>query len=210
LTSPAHERSRDVSDRDDSPRPRILQRIAAVAVIALLAFVLVTSVLSVVDDAPLFVFSLPLLLVTVFAAWYALTRTGGRRLIGTAVCVAAVLGIFGLAIFGVSNDRFGLLERLACVLLAVALARYALGRGTRELKQRRTPGVQVAAASHGVLIMNLKSGGGKAERFHLADECRKRGIEPVILRQGDDLLQLANDAVDRGADVLGMAGGDGS
>jgi diacylglycerol kinase family enzyme len=58
--------------------------------------------------------------------------------------------------------------------------------------------------------MNLKSGGGKAERFRLAEECRKRGIEPVILEPGDDLLQLAEDAVARGADVIGMAGGDGS
>ena len=58
--------------------------------------------------------------------------------------------------------------------------------------------------------MNLKSGGGKAERFHLADECRRRGIEPVVLQSGDDLLDLARDAIDRGADVIGMAGGDGS
>ena len=58
--------------------------------------------------------------------------------------------------------------------------------------------------------MNLKSGGGKAEKFHLVDECRARGIEPVVLQRGDDLLQLARDAIDRGADVVGMAGGDGS
>jgi len=32
----------------------------------------------------------------------------------------------------------------------------------------------------------------------------------VLLRPGDDLLQLAKDAIARGADVIGMAGGDGS
>ena len=37
-----------------------------------------------------------------------------------------------------------------------------------------------------------------------------RGIETVTLARGDDLEQLARDAVARGADVLGMAGGDGS
>ena len=58
--------------------------------------------------------------------------------------------------------------------------------------------------------MNLKSGGGKAERFELVDECRARGIEPVVLEPGDDLLELARDAIDGGADVIGMAGGDGS
>jgi diacylglycerol kinase family enzyme len=58
--------------------------------------------------------------------------------------------------------------------------------------------------------MNLKSGGGKAERFKLVDLCRDRGIEPIVLHPGDDLRQLAEDAVRRGADLLGMAGGDGS
>src|SRR5689334_23042787 len=51
---------------------------------------------------------------------------------------------------------------------------------------------------------------GKAERFDLAEESRKRGIEPIELRQGDDLEQLVRDAVSRGADALAMAGGDGS
>jgi diacylglycerol kinase family enzyme len=61
-----------------------------------------------------------------------------------------------------------------------------------------------------VLLMNPKSGGGKVERFHLVEECRRRGIEAVVLQKGDDLLQLTEDAVARGADVIGMAGGDGS
>jgi diacylglycerol kinase family enzyme len=61
-----------------------------------------------------------------------------------------------------------------------------------------------------VLLMNPKSGGGKAVKFDLERECRDRGIEPIVLTPGDDLLQLAEDAVERGADVIGMAGGDGS
>jgi diacylglycerol kinase family enzyme len=58
--------------------------------------------------------------------------------------------------------------------------------------------------------MNPKSGGGKVERFNLVEEARRRGIEPVVLAPGDDLLQLAEQAVAGGADVIGMAGGDGS
>jgi diacylglycerol kinase family enzyme len=61
-----------------------------------------------------------------------------------------------------------------------------------------------------VLFYNPLSGGGKAERFHIADEARKRGIEPIELRRGDDLETLVRDAVARGADALAMAGGDGS
>jgi diacylglycerol kinase family enzyme len=58
--------------------------------------------------------------------------------------------------------------------------------------------------------MNPRSGGGKVERFHLVDECRRRGIEPIVLRPGDDLTTLAEQAIAGGADVIGMAGGDGS
>jgi len=61
-----------------------------------------------------------------------------------------------------------------------------------------------------VLVINLRSGGGKAERFDLVREARRRGIEPVVLGPGDDLLALAQDAIERGAQVIGMAGGDGS
>jgi diacylglycerol kinase family enzyme len=63
---------------------------------------------------------------------------------------------------------------------------------------------------HPVLFLNPRSGGGKAERFSLAAEARRRGVEPIELRQADDLLRLARDAVSRGADALAMAGGDGS
>jgi diacylglycerol kinase family enzyme len=73
------------------------------------------------------------------------------------------------------------------------------------------PAVDVAAgASNAVLLMNPRSGGGKATRFGLAERCRDLGVEPVELRPGDDLLQLAETAVERGCDLLGMAGGDGS
>jgi diacylglycerol kinase family enzyme len=75
---------------------------------------------------------------------------------------------------------------------------------------RRAPLTPVAPPRHPVLIFNPKSGGGKAERFKLADEARKRGIEPIELKLGEDLETLVRGAVERGADGLAMAGGDGS
>ena len=61
-----------------------------------------------------------------------------------------------------------------------------------------------------VLFFNPRSGGGKAERFSLAAEARARGIEPIELKPGEDLETLVRGAVERGADGLAMAGGDGS
>jgi diacylglycerol kinase family enzyme len=57
--------------------------------------------------------------------------------------------------------------------------------------------------------MNPKSGGGKVGKFDLANEAKRRGVEPILLEPGDDLLALARDAA-RSATVIGMAGGDGS
>jgi diacylglycerol kinase family enzyme len=53
-------------------------------------------------------------------------------------------------------------------------------------------------------------GNGAAGRVSLAERARALGIEPLILSPDRDLAELAASAVERGADVLGMAGGDGS
>jgi diacylglycerol kinase family enzyme len=61
-----------------------------------------------------------------------------------------------------------------------------------------------------VLFVNPRSGGGKAERAALAERARERGIDAVLLNQGADLESLVGEALARGADALGVAGGDGS
>lgn len=65
-------------------------------------------------------------------------------------------------------------------------------------------------ARRGVLFLNPKSGDGKAEKLQLARRAREQGIEVRVLQSDNDLERLARDAVERGADVLGMGGGDGS
>jgi diacylglycerol kinase family enzyme len=57
--------------------------------------------------------------------------------------------------------------------------------------------------------MNPRSGGGKVEKFDLEVEARRRGVTPVVLGPDDDLRELAERAAGH-ADVIGMAGGDGS
>jgi diacylglycerol kinase family enzyme len=61
-----------------------------------------------------------------------------------------------------------------------------------------------------VLFLNPRSGGGKATRASLAERARERGIDAIVLRPEDDLAVLVDHAVARGADALGVAGGDGS
>jgi diacylglycerol kinase family enzyme len=61
-----------------------------------------------------------------------------------------------------------------------------------------------------VLLINPRSGGGRAARAALADHAREQGIEAVVLTPEQSLATLVRDAVASGADALGMAGGDGS
>jgi diacylglycerol kinase family enzyme len=191
-------------------KPSVARRLAAIGTIVLGALVVVATFVAVVGDIPRLVAQLVFLAAAALAAWYALTRVGGRRAIAVLIVLAALTGFVIVGVAREGGGPLSLVVRLVPLLLAVALARFALGHSVRALKESETPGVPVGPATHGVLIMNLKSGGGKAERFHLVDECRKRGIEPVVLQPGDDMLDLARRAVDGGADVIGMAGGDGS
>src|SRR6266705_3289842 len=46
-----------------------------------------------------------------------------------------------------------------------------------------------------VLIVNPRSGDGKAARYNLAAQCRARGIEPIVFEPGDDGSQAAVAAV---------------
>ncbi len=191
-------------------KPAVKRRLAALAAIALFLGVLVATVLVVLDRPLEVLVQVVLLLVAFLAVWNALTRKGAARGVWIVVAVVAAVVVVAIQVAGGEGHLLSLLVRLALLGVALLLARYALARDVRSLKQSETPGEPVPAARQGVLIMNLKSGGGKAEKFRLVDECRARGIEPVVLQRGDDLLQLARDAIDGGADVVGMAGGDGS
>ncbi|MBV9410443.1 MAG: NAD(+)/NADH kinase [Acidimicrobiia bacterium] len=185
------------------------QRVAAAVSLVSVAGAVALAVIGAVGSWQGVLVTLAGLLLVVVAGWYAVSRRGAVR---SAALVAAVVGVAlfvtGFFITDLSAPRIAATVVLAA--LSVGMGRVALSRSPQALlalARSRTP---AAPAQRPVLIMNLKSGGGKAERFHLEDECRARGIEPIVLRPGDDLLQLAEDAIGRGADVIGMAGGDGS
>lgn len=190
--------------------PAATQRLAAAASLVLLAVVAVVTVVRVVDDAGRVALQGVLLVALLAAGWQALTRAGRRRTVALAVAIVVVLALVVTVVAADGPIVVSLAVRLAALVAALGLARHALGTTRTALVQADTPGTPVPAAQRGVLFMNLKSGGGKAERFHLVDECRRRGIEPVVLEPGQDWLQVVRDTAAGGVDVLGMAGGDGS
>ena len=60
------------------------------------------------------------------------------------------------------------------------------------------------------LLVNPRSGDGKAGRVGLVEAARGMGVRVHVLEAGDDPAALARGAVEGGADAVGVAGGDGS
>jgi diacylglycerol kinase family enzyme len=61
--------------------------------------------------------------------------------------------------------------------------------------------------THSVLVINPRSGSGSPDARGLEQAARKLGIEPHVLADGEDPGEAARAS---GAEILGMAGGDGS
>ena len=175
------------------------RRASAAGALALgLAGVVLALVLA-VDAFPRGLLALALAAAGAGVAWYGLLHVGGIRVAGAAIGGLALVA----AVVLMAKDRLVAEALVVGALLAAgALARAAFARP-----------VELPAASRPqrpVLLYNPKSGGGKAQRFKLAEEARARGIEPLELKPGEDLERLVREAVTRGADGLAMAGGDGS
>lgn len=197
------------ADRPDLARPDLARRGCAALALVLLGAAIAALLAGAVRNWASILAALGGLVVAVVAAWYAVSRRGAVRAAALALAAgaAALLGL-GLALADIWLPRAVLI--VACAAASAGLARLALHRGRNAGLAAARHGAVAARPRHPVLIMNPRSGGGKAARFHLADECRARGIEPVVLEPGDDLRQLAEAAIGGGADAIGMAGGDGS
>lgn len=189
---------------ESPPPPSLARRLAAagglIAVIAAAAL----AVTGFFADPVRLVFAVLLVLVTVVAAWTALVHRSARRVIATVVAVAALAVLVVLLLVG---SPLRLAAVVGLLVLATIAARVAFAH---DLVTAPDVARAVGPAKRGVLIMNRWSGGGKVDRFGLVDVARRRGITPVLLERGDDLRELAERAVAGGADVIGMAGGDGS
>jgi diacylglycerol kinase family enzyme len=124
-----------------------------------------------------------------------------RRVAATAALVLAVFAV----VLGVLS-----LARHPGYLLG-AVASLSLGFGAAAAAFRvAVPLPPAPRPLHPVVFLNPRSGGGKVQRFRVREAAHARGIEPVELAPGANLEELARLAVERGADALAVAGGDGS
>jgi diacylglycerol kinase family enzyme len=111
---------------------------------------------------------------------------------------------------------FALHSLLWVAIVAVLLMLLAAGTGRTALRTGDAPAGMAAAPAtrpqRPFLIMNPRSGGGKVTTFHLKEKAEALGAEVALLEGPGmvDVAALARQAVADGADLLGVAGGDGT
>ncbi|MGV1007832.1 MAG: diacylglycerol/lipid kinase family protein [Dermatophilaceae bacterium] len=172
----------------------------AVAAVASFLAVLVTLALMVLAHPLASLVVVALVVASGWCALQGLTRRGPSRRLALGAAAVLLLGAIAVMV-GVGQPGEG--------LIAVGLLALSLAAGRRALRPKASwPAAE--RPRHPVVVWNARSGGGKAVRFRLADESRARGIEPLELTPGTDLLELLRRAVDDGADALAAAGGDGT
>jgi diacylglycerol kinase family enzyme len=206
MSSPEHSPPPGRGEPLPSARANRVARLAAVGAL-IVSVVFLLFVLSFVEDDPTgLALAFVWVFVIAFCGWFLVTRRGYRRFLVLPAILWALINLLGFA-----WDHKVVLPTLIGVLALFGLAaRYAVrhvhtrAHGTGRYARAAEPGRKC------VLIINPKSGGGKAELFNLPEEARKRGIHPLVLGPGDSLCEMADRAVTQGADVIGMAGGDGS
>jgi diacylglycerol kinase family enzyme len=147
------------------------------------------------------------LALTLAGAWWALTNKGLVR--GLAIALAVAAPIYVLVLYTRHRLTWVVLLALGLGALAVAAGRAAL---RRDAIPERMGEHQVPPPRRPFLIMNPRSGGGKVTRFGLKDKAEALGATVALLEGPGpvDVGELARQAVADGADLLGVAGGDGT
>lgn len=176
------------------------RRVLAVITLVCLVLGLAMVVYAAIRSLPAGLFALVLIVLAGLAAWQGLLRTGRARVVS--LIVAAILVVGALAAHLVREVQYAGAAGIAVLLVAAYLG--------KRVFRAHVKAAPAPAPERAVVIWNPKSGGGKAVTHHLADEARKRGIEPIELKPGDDLVALVQAAVAGGADGLMAAGGDGT
>jgi diacylglycerol kinase family enzyme len=139
--------------------------------------------------------------------WWALTNKGLVRWLAAAVAVLAPLVV--LVLYTSRGLLWVVLVALGLLVVAVAAGRAALRRDAIPERMREH---EVPPPRRPYLIMNPRSGGGKVTRFGLKDKAEALGATVALLEGPGpvDVAALARTAVADGADLLGVAGGDGT
>jgi diacylglycerol kinase family enzyme len=140
-------------------------------------------------------------------AYEFLARRGVLRWLAAAVVIATPIAI--LVVFALNSLIWVALVSIALMVLATGAARRALAPSAHATGM---PTHEVEPPKRAFVIMNPRSGGGKVAKFGLKEKAEALGAKVALLDGPGivDVAALARKAVADGADLLGVAGGDGT
>src|SRR5215813_5223311 len=143
----------------------------------------------------------------VAGAYLFLAHRGPVRWIALVVVILTPVAI--LVLFALHNLIWVAVVSIALIVLAAGAGRRAL---TPAAAAPNMPSLKVPPPKRAFLIMNPRSGGGKVTKFGLKEKAEALGAEVALLEGPGvvDVAALARQAVADGADLLGVAGGDGT
>jgi diacylglycerol kinase family enzyme len=146
--------------------------------------------------------------VSLASAYVFLSRRGLWRWLSLAVFIVVPIAV--ILVYAFRHLLWIAVLSAAVWLLASMTARLALAGNQADWRMPERPAQP--PARHPYLIMNPKSGGGKVEKFDLQRKAEELGAEVFLIGGPEpvDVAEVARDAVDAGADLLGVAGGDGT
>jgi diacylglycerol kinase family enzyme len=146
--------------------------------------------------------------VSLASAFFFLSRRGLWRWLSLAVFALAPIAV--IVVYAFRGVLWVAIVSAAVWLLASTTGRLALARDLTDWRMPEHPAQP--PAQHPYLIMNPHSGGGKVEKFDLKRKAEDLGAEVFLIGGPErvDVAEVAREAVARGADLLGVAGGDGT
>jgi diacylglycerol kinase family enzyme len=147
-------------------------------------------------------------IVSLAAAYVFLSRRSIVRWLSLAVFVLAPIAV--IIVYAFRQLLWVAIVTAAVWLLASITARLALTGDQEDWRMAEHPAQP--PARHPYLIMNPKSGDGKVEKFDLKRKAEALGAEVFLLGGPGhvDVAEVARKAIDENADLLGVAGGDGT
>ena len=188
-----------------TPAQRWLARLSFILVAAAIAVVVVFAGLK---SLTMLAVGLAAAVVTLAAAFFFLSQRGIRRWLSLAVFVLAPIAV--IVVYAFRDLLWVAIVAAVAWLLASMTARLALTADQPDWHMPEHPAQP--PAQHPYFIMNPKSGGGKVEKFDLKRKAEELGAEVFLLGGPEhvDVADVARAAVASGADLLGVAGGDGT
>src|SRR5215469_1964109 len=141
--------------------------------------------------------------------WF-LAHRGAVRCTALGLVILVMVAV--LVVFALHHLIWVAVVSVVLLVLAAGAARLALAQAAAAAVGTGMPFREVPPPKRAFLIMNPRSGGGKVAKFGLKQKAKALRAEVALLEGPGqvDVAALARQAVAAGADLLGVAGGDGT